>query len=73
MMVCCGRRSVWYARLAMERLVFDELEAAIDPNAARSFRMIEQSARRDYQQRFFWKPGTRAPQRLPEMGAALGG
>ena len=72
-MVCCGRRSVWYARLAMERLIFDELEAAIDPNAARPFRMIEQRARRDYQQRFFWKPGTRTPQRLPEMGAALSG
>ena len=55
-MVCCGRRSVWYARLAMEHLIFDELEAAIDPNAARPFRMIEQRARRDYHQRFFWKP-----------------
>ncbi len=41
------------ARLAMERLIFDEIEAAIDPNAARSFRMIENRARRDYRQRFF--------------------
>ncbi len=55
----------------MERLIFDELEAAIDPNAARSFRMIEQGARRDYRQRFFWKPGTRAPQRAPDLGAAV--
>ena len=65
-------RSVWYTRLAMERLIFDELERAIDPNAAKSFRMIEQGARRDYRQRFFWKPGTRAPQRGPELGAAVG-
>ncbi len=56
----------------MERLIFDELEAAIDPNAARSFRRIEQGARRDYRQRFFWRPGTRAPQRAPELGAAGG-
>ncbi len=60
-------RSLWYTRLAMERLIFDELEAAIDPNAARSFRRIEQGA-----QRFFWRPGTRAPQRGPDLGAAVG-
>ena len=46
----------------MERLIFDELEAAIDPNAAKSFRMIEQGARRDYGQRFWW--------RAPDLGAA---
>ena len=65
-------RSIWFARLAMERLIFDELEAAIDPNARRSFRMIEQRARKEYRQRFFWKPGTTAPQRLPDLGAAAG-
>ena len=64
-------RSLWYTRLAMERLIFDQLEAAIDPNAARSFRRIEQGARRDYRQRFFWRPGTRAPQRVPDLGAAV--
>ena len=42
---------------SMERLIFDELEAAIDPNAAKSFRMIEQGARRDYGQRFWWLRG----------------
>ena len=42
-----------YARLAMERLIFDELEAAIDPKAPRSFRMIEKRAAWEYRQRFF--------------------
>ncbi len=56
--------------MALERLIFDELEAAIDPNAQRSFRMIEQRARRDYRQRFFWRPGTSTPQRVPDLGAA---
>ncbi len=36
-----------------ERLIFDELEAAIDPKAARSFRKVEQGARRDYGQAGF--------------------
>ena len=65
-------RSLWYSRLAMERLIFDELEAAIDPKAARSFRRIEQGARRDYGQRFWWKPGTPLPQRSPDLVAAGG-
>ncbi len=56
--------------MALERLIFDEHEAAIDPNAQRSFRMIEQRARRDYRQRFFWRPGTSTPQRVPDLGAA---
>ena len=64
-------RSIWYTRLAMERLIFDELEAAIDPKAARSFRMIEKRAAREYRQRFFWAPGTTTPQRAPDLGAAV--
>ena len=64
-------RAGWCPRRHM-RLIFDELEAAIDPNAAKSFRMIEQGARRDYDQRFWWRPGTRAPQRAPDLGAAVG-
>ncbi len=62
-----------YGRLAMERLIFDELEAAIDPNASKSFRLIEQGARRDYRQRFWWRPGTTLPRRGPELGTAVGG
>ena len=50
-------RSLWYARLGLERLIFDELEAAIDPNASRLFRMIETRARRDYRQRFARRNG----------------
>ncbi len=53
------------APLALERLIFDQLEAAIDPNAAQSFRRIEQGARRDYGQRFFWKPDKPAAARWP--------
>ena len=46
-------RSLWYTRLVMERLTFDQLEAAIDPSAAKSFRKIEQGV----------------PQRAPDLGA----
>jgi hypothetical protein len=59
------------APLAMERLIFDQLEAAIDPNAAQSFRRIERGARRDYGQRIFWKPGKTTLERGPDLGAAV--
>ena len=46
-------------------------EAAIDPKAAKSFRKIEQGARRDYDQRFWWRPGTTLPRRGPDLGAMV--
>jgi hypothetical protein len=64
-------RSLWYARVGLERLLFDELEAAVDPKAHQSFRAIESRARRDYHQRFWWRPGQALPERGPDTGAAL--
>ncbi len=52
--------------------MFDELEAAIDPNAARSFRMIERRANRDFNQNFFARPVRGLPQRAPDLGEAVG-
>lgn len=34
--------------------------------------MIEQRARRDYGQRFFWRPGQPVPDRAPDLGATVG-
>ena len=67
------RRSPFYARLAIERLIEDEIEAAIDPNAPRRFKRIEQRAKKDFDQRFFARPGRGLPQRAPDLGAAVGG
>ena len=66
-------RSLWYARLAIERLIEDEIEAAIDPNASARFRRIEKRARRDFGQRFFARPGRGLPQRAPDLSKAVGG
>jgi len=66
-------RSLWYANLAFDRLVFDEMQKMLDPNAAQSFRNIEDRARRDRGQRFFSRPGRGLPpQRSPDLAAALG-
>jgi hypothetical protein len=65
--------SLWYTRLAFERQVLDRLQEQVDPRAARSFRDTESRARRDMGQRFWWAPGERAPERAPDLDAALGG
>lgn len=66
-------RSLWYASLAFDRMIFDEVQALIDPDYADSFKRQEESAMRQYGQEFFAPPGQGfPPQRAPHMGAALG-
>ena len=66
-------RSLFYSSLALERLVFDELQIMLDPKAMLSFRRIEQRAKRDRRQNFFSRPGRGfPPQRLPDLAAAFG-
>lgn len=65
-------RSLWYARLAMERLIFDEMQKMIDPNANAAFRRIERRAHRERGQSFFSPPGSGfPPKRGPDLGEAL--
>lgn len=59
--------SGWYARLALERLFWDQLQKAADPKANQSFRRAMQRARRDYGQEFWWRPGEPAPRRAPRL------
>ncbi len=66
-------QSLWYARLAIERLIEDELELMLNPDANARFRRIEKRATKDFNQRFFARPGRGVPQRPPDLRAALGG
>jgi len=63
--------SIWYLRLAYERLVLDEIQRLADPQARRSFRERERRWRREFGQRFYWRPGRTAPDRAPDPSAAL--
>jgi hypothetical protein len=65
-------RSTWYARLAIDRMIFDSLREMSDPQANTSFRRIMQNARRDYGQEYWWRPGDPLPERAPEVGAVVG-
>lgn len=62
--------SLWYTRLATDRLLWDALQEQVDPEAHRRWRQLERRAYRDYQQEFWWRPGASAPERPPNPGAA---
>jgi hypothetical protein len=65
--------SIWYARLAFERLVIDQLQLMIDPDAHERMRAIERRARREMGQGYWWRPGEAAPARAPQLNTAWGG
>jgi uncharacterized protein YoaH (UPF0181 family) len=62
--------SLWYTRLATDRLLWDALQDQVDPEAPRRWRQLERRAFRDYEQEFWWRPGQSAPERAPNPGAS---
>jgi hypothetical protein len=64
--------SLWYARLAFQRAVLDQLAMMIDPRASERFQRMEKQARRDWGQEYWLPPGEGA-RRAPDFGAMLGG
>lgn len=64
--------NIWYLRLGLERLVFDQLRMAADPDWRQHFRRMERRAREGYGQDYYWRPGRPAPERAPDPAAAVG-
>lgn len=65
--------SWWYARTALDRLLWDTLQAEVDPDYRTSQRNMEKRAAQDFGQGFWWRPGRTAPDRAPDLGAIAGG
>lgn len=53
--------SLWYMRLGLERLVLDQMKLYTDKKARQKFRQLEGRYRRDYGQKYWWRPGRREP------------
>ncbi len=62
----------FYLRLAWERVMLDELQRMIDPEAYKAFRQARMTRLRDYRQEYWWRPGASTPDRLPDFGRAVG-
>lgn len=64
--------SLWLTRTAWDRLVYNNLQRVVDPEAAMAFQRQVDVARRDRKTGYWWRPGTDAPDRLPDFGNAFG-
>lgn len=63
--------SLWYTRLSLDRLLWDVVQKELDPDYPAAFRRIEQRARKEFSQEFWWSPGSSAPSRGPNLEAAF--
>jgi hypothetical protein len=58
--------SIWYSRVAFERLLADQLQQEVDPNYRKSWRAMHRRAK-ETRQDFWWEPGETSPERAPEL------
>lgn len=59
--------SIWWSRLAMERLVWDNLAELADPKAKQKFAQRQRNQKKDYGNGYWWAPGQDAPARGPQF------
>lgn len=59
--------SIWYMRLAYDRMALDSLQESIDPDAPERFRRNVRRWERETGQDYWWAPGTPGPQRAPDL------
>jgi hypothetical protein len=63
--------SLWYLRLAVERGIIDQLALLADPKMKKKFAAAEKRQKRDYGNKFWWKPGKATPSRAPDLEEAI--
>ncbi|BBC99091.1 hypothetical protein [Sphingobium sp. YG1] len=62
--------SLWYAKLAFDRLLTDQIQEEIDPDYRSAWRRMERRAREQKTQ-YYWAPGETAPD-APDFSNAFG-
>jgi hypothetical protein len=59
--------TLWYSRLALERMVLDQGKLWADPDARSKMRRLESKYKREYGQNYWWRPGKTVPERGPDV------
>lgn len=59
--------SLWFSKIATDRMLFDQIQTMIDPDYRQSFARYEKRMKKDFGQGFWWRPGQALPSRLPEL------
>lgn len=66
-------KSIWYARLMLERELFDRMQYWADPvHARQQWRKREANTAKNYGQQFWWRPGKTTPDRAPDIENVAG-
>jgi hypothetical protein len=60
-------------RLAMDRMIWDQLQYLLDPDASNQWRQAEGRTRRSFGTQSWWKRGEMQPGRAPDLSNAIGG
>jgi hypothetical protein len=58
--------TLWYTRLAFDRMLADQIQQHIDPHYNRSWKRMQKAAR-DEGTDYWWRPGKTAPDRAPKF------
>lgn len=64
--------SLWYTKMATDRIIFDNIQAMVDPNYRSTFSRYEQRMKKEFGQSFWWGPGDNLPTRAPDFANAIG-
>lgn len=64
--------SLWYGRAAWGRLVADNLQSLLDPEAEQAWKNRMRKQERERGNRPWWTPGTAVPDRAPDISNVLG-
>ena len=64
--------SLWYARTALDRLAWDQMQRFLDPEAEVQFRNAEKRQAREYGNQSWWARGQALPTRAPDLSNATG-
>lgn len=59
--------SLWFSKIATDRILFDQIQTMIDPNYKQTFSRYEKRMKKDFGQSFWWSPGDIAPERGPQL------
>ncbi len=61
--------NLWYTKAAIERAFLHDLQEAVSPGY---LSRMEQRAKKEFGQEFWWQPGELTPDRAPDFGSMVG-
>lgn len=62
--------NLWYAKAALDHAGLQDLQELLSP---RYLSRMQDTARKDWNQTYFWRPGSGTPDRGPDLSKAFGG